>query len=153
MQRNACETTSWFGGVLVVIATFIVAHPCYGGMSSATAPQVYECRINGQRVFSDQRCAADATQREMPQSNTMSAREAAIGYRSTTKTPTKRKSAPDEVDAQAKRRARCEALRNDKSTLTSRLRAGYNVKQGERLRDRLRKVDGEYYDLRCSGLQ
>jgi hypothetical protein len=153
MQRNACNSSAWCGTVLVVIATFIVGHACYGGMSSASASQIYECRINGQRVFSDQRCAAEATQHEMSQSNTMNAREAAIGYHSTTTTSTKRKSPPDEVDVNTKRQARCEKLRNDKSTLTSRLRAGYNVKQGERLRDHLRKVDGEYYDLHCSGLR
>jgi hypothetical protein len=119
------------------------------------AAQVYECKVNGQRIFSDQPCAADAAKREVTESNTMSAREANIGYRSSAikTTDTKRQRSAEADHTADKRLARCAKLNNDKLTVNSKLRAGYKNNEGERLRDRLRKLDGEYYDLRCSSLR
>jgi hypothetical protein len=119
------------------------------------AAEVYECRVNGQRIFSDQPCAADAAKREVTAANTMSAHEASIGYRSSAAQKTERKlpRKSDVDDVGEKRLARCTKLSNDKQTINSKLRAGYSNAQGERLHDRLRKVDNDYYELRCSSLR
>jgi hypothetical protein len=151
MRWNALGWQCWIGSLWVAAGLFTVMQLSHGEASSSIT-QVYECRVSGQRVFSDQPCAIDADKRVVPTPNNMNMREAAIDYRPSTTLPTKRKAATDEPNPHAKRKARCEALRNDKSKLTSRLRAGYTVKEGERLRERLRKVDSQYYDLRCSGL-
>lgn len=116
--------------------------------------KVYECLRNGQRVFSDQPCAADAKQREINSSNRMSAREAAINYRGTgisgrAKLKQQRANDNDEVDS---RQQRCLVLQGNKDNINSRMRAGYKNDEGERLRARLRKVDSEYYQLRCRDL-
>ena len=149
MRWNASRS-DWVGILLVCVGMFAAMLRCDGASPPTPTTHVYECRVNGQRLFSDQPCAAEAMQRDITVQNQISAQEAAIGYRSSSPVSTKRKSAPDETGPNSKRQARCAVLLNDKRYLTSRLRAGYTNNQGERLRDRLRKVDSQYYDLRCS---
>lgn len=149
MRWNAFRWKNWAISLWTTASLFTVTQLSYGASPSSIA-QVYECRVNGQRVFSDQPCAADAAQRDITVQNSVNARDAVIDYRPTSSTQAKRKSTSVVAEAKEKRQMRCEALQDEKSSLTSRLRAGYNVKQGERLRDRLRKVDSQYYDLRCS---
>lgn len=116
--------------------------------------RVYECVINGQRVFSDQVCAADARQRDISAPNRMAAQEAAIGYRAVGKSSA---IARQRVDAESSnddvKRSQCDALLQDKNYINSRMRAGYTNNEGERLRARLRKIDSDYYDLRCRTLR
>jgi Domain of unknown function (DUF4124) len=146
MSGKSMERNLWIAVTFIVVMCTI---------RPIDAAQVYECKVNGQRIFSDQPCAADAAKREITVENTMSAREANIGSRSSTpqKAKSNRQRKTDVDDADDKRQARCQKLSGDKQTINSKLRAGYNNNQGERLRDRLRKVDNEYYDLRCSSLR
>jgi hypothetical protein len=152
MQWSVLSRSRWVMELAVAVAAVMFApvHRCHG--ESPPITQVYECRINDQRVFSDQPCGAGAARREVTTPNNMSAREAKIGYRSSKSASTKRKSATEPA-SNAKRQARCDALLNEKSSLNSRLRAGYTNNQGETLRARLRKVDTQYYDLRCRFLR
>jgi hypothetical protein len=130
---------------------FATSESCGGQAYSFTfAQQVYECHISGQRVFSDQPCAADATRREVTITNTMQAKEADIGYKASPAKSHKPKPFAGLADPHDKQRERCTKLSNDKQRINTQLRAGYTGKQGERLRERLRKIDGEYFDLRCS---
>lgn len=112
--------------------------------------RIYECTIDGQRVFSDQVCAADARQRDISAPNRMTARETAIGYRAAAEsTGTARSRAAAELSNGDVPQARCAALLRDKNYINSRMRAGYTNNEGEHLRARLRLIDSEYYDLRC----
>jgi len=135
---------------IVVGVLFAVGKICHGEVNSTTIAQVYECRVNGRHIFSDQPCAVDAAKREINATNTMSAREAEIGYKASPLEHGKRKSVADDTDPRDKQRQRCIKLSNDKQNVTSRLRSGYSNNQGERLRERLRKIEAEYFELKCS---
>ena len=117
--------------------------------SISTNAHVYECVANGQRVFSDQVCGDDAQQREIAPSNRMVATDTRNLH---TALRTQKKRASSNNDALESRKQRCAKLRSNKESLTERMRAGFSARQDEKLHERLRKVDNDYYELRCSGL-
>lgn len=111
---------------------------------------IYECEVAGHRVFSDQPCGDDAKQREVRSANSMDAYEVDTGKKSTATATNRTKYAKDDVVEAARKKAdRCGKLSDRKEALQARMRNGYSGKAGERMQDTLRKIDGEYYDLRC----
>lgn len=117
--------------------------------SRQTSTQVYQCAANGERIFSDHPCGADAVLREIAAPNRMASQE----VRGPMKHSATRSGAhedPVETD-QEKRIRHCKKLRADRDRLDARLRAGYSGKEGERLRDRLRQLQSDYYESHCAG--
>jgi hypothetical protein len=117
---------------------------CQPPTSSATT-QVYECKVEGRRIFSDQPCAADAKQRDIGESNRMDAQPVSI---TTPDAPVKKKRVVDSSDKK-QRVARCNRIREQLENIRSQERAGYTAKQGERLRERRVKLDEQYRSQRC----
>jgi hypothetical protein len=115
---------------------------------------VYQCVIDGQKVFSDRACGEGSQSRDIPAPNRMEAYEPGRPKSAETKSSSE-KPAKNTASAAAKRVAeknkRCAKLRADQQLLTSRLRAGYSLREGERLNERLSKLNAEYYALRCAG--
>src|ERR1700730_7651030 len=46
-------------------------------------------------------------------------------------------------------RAVCDQIEATKKAIDARMREGYSSEEGELLRERLRKLSSEYYELRC----
>lgn len=112
--------------------------------------RVYQCIRDGQRILSDQVCGADAQARDVEVANRMQPTEIPHG-----KTDSKSDSAPVRkrvrvADAGDDARARCVKLARDKRSIDERMRTGYSGAQGERMRERLRKINDEYFERRCS---
>jgi ribosome recycling factor len=53
--------------------------------------------------------------------------------------------------SQDTRRQRCAKIQKARDALVNQMRAGFSARQDEKLHERLRKLDNEYYELRCSG--
>jgi hypothetical protein len=116
------------------------------GIHNADATSVYECMINGQRVFSDQRCGNDAQQRKIDTPNSMPAADIRV---SKTEQPIKARRANLGSDDYAKKRLACRRIREQIDAVHSHMRTGYNAAQGERLNDKLRKLNERYAQQRC----
>ncbi|MGE0114128.1 MAG: hypothetical protein AB7T07_04505 [Steroidobacteraceae bacterium] len=120
--------------------------PSIGGSivsNVAHSTSVYECIVNGQRMFSDQRCAADARQREIDTPNRMVAQDT-TDKPATTHPPRR----SNYIDL-SKQRLACNRIRDQIDTVHSHMRSGYNGTQGERLNERLRKLNDRYAQQRC----
>jgi hypothetical protein len=115
------------------------------------AVQIFECNVNGQRVFSDHSCGDDAVQRDVLVTNTMEASKVTSEKTVTSKKPRtgKHTSSTDDHD---KRRQQCAHIQKSRDALHDKMRAGYTAKQDERLHGRLRKLNDDYFQLRCSGV-
>jgi hypothetical protein len=111
---------------------------------------VFECRINGQRIYSDQRCGSNADERPILAPNRMDAQDTGI------------LSSPDDVIARSRSertnasepvfdasRSECSSIDEKKDSINARMREGYTSPEGEWFRDRLRVLGARYYELRC----
>lgn len=111
---------------------------------------VFECRVNGQRIYSDQRCGSSADERPIPAPNRMDAQDTSI------------LSSPDAVLARSRSertnakepvvdatQSECRRIEEQKNSIDARMREGYTSLEGERFRDRLRGLAARYYELRC----
>ena len=111
---------------------------------------VFECRVNGQRTYSDQRCGSMSEEHPIQTPNRMDAQDTGI------------LSSPEEVLARSRserRHAReqviatqngdCSSIEDEKNSIDARMRKGYTASEGERFRERLRVLSARYYDFRC----
>lgn len=115
------------------------------------AVQVYECVINGQHVFSDHACGDNAKQRDVVVANRMDTVDSHTLKQSSK--PSKAAHRQTRTSAADERRQKCARIRKSKDAIDERMKAGFSAKQDERLHDRLRKLNDEYFEQRCSGLQ
>jgi hypothetical protein len=111
---------------------------------------VFECRVNGQHIYSDQRCGSAADERVIHAPNRMDAQDTSI------------LSTPDAVIARSRSersnakapgaslvQSECASIEEEKNSINARMRHGYTSSEGEGFRDRLRFLGARYYDLRC----
>jgi hypothetical protein len=119
---------------------------CSACSSKANGAAVYECKVNGQRIFSDQRCSEDATQREISTPNGMTAPKVTTSKSSA---PVARRQSSDSSSDTDKRRETCRKIRQQIDDVHSHMRTGYTAAQGERLNQRLRKLNERYAQQRC----
>jgi hypothetical protein len=121
------------------------------GLPSSRIATVYECQQRGERVFSDRRCGSNAQARAIEAPNGMEPPDPSVVELSQSEhdpapvavspaTPVARSDGQD---------IRCRAIEEEKERIDARMREGYRSAEGERLRDRLRTLDADYYDLRC----
>jgi len=134
---------------ILLMSTFVASN----SVNADPAVQVFECNINGQRVFSDHACGDDAVQRDIEVANRMDAVKVSSHSASKEKTPrSSRKHSEAGNDDHDKRRQQCARIQKSRDSLHDKMRAGYTAKQDERLHDRLRKLNDDYFQLRCSGV-
>ena len=122
-------------------------------VSADPVTQVFECNINGQRVFSDHACGDDAVQRDVAVANRMDAVKV-TGNKSSeanSSRPSRRPAAGN--DEHDKRRQQCARIQKSREALMDKMRAGYTARQDERLHTRLRKLNDDYFELRCSSVR
>lgn len=126
------------GGALLVGALLVA-------FASRAEPVVYACDKDGQRVYSDQPCGANAARQEIPTSNRMAAQDTRILQKKSA--PAARRVAAD--DTAAKQRQLCNRNREQTQRLHARMRSGYSAAQGVRYDQRLRELADQYRSERC----
>lgn len=116
------------------------------------ARAVYRCKAQGLTTFSDTPCAANAQVYEADTSRVSSFEPV--------ETPVSRRAAaPKKVArarqdgsiaaAQARHAAECERVNDALREIESKMRAGYSVQEGERLKERQSKLDKKRKAARC----
>lgn len=112
---------------------------------------VFECRTEGQRVFSDRRCGPNVEVRAIGVPNRMDAQDTSIlstPEAVLARSQYERRDATD-VPATGGNQGECQALEQEKNSIDARMRSGYTSQEGEWYRERLRAIAARYYDLRC----
>ena len=121
---------------------------CVGALAllntAVAAATIYRCESANGLVFSDTPCAADAAVHETDDSRVTVYEAPPISERaseprsklSTTTKSTAAKSARKSAAADAKRQATCAKLEQSLREVRTKLRTGYGVKEGERLKSR-----------------
>jgi hypothetical protein len=57
------------------------------------------------------------------------------------------------TDERDQRRQQCARIQKSRDAINDKMRVGYTAKQDERLHDRLRKLNDDYFELRCSSVR
>jgi hypothetical protein len=114
------------------------------------AAVVYRCTVEGVTVYSDRPCepAAATYQPDTSRVSTYSPPPAAPSTPPQPQTEHKRERAAAGKD-QARHAAVCERLRDGLKDIAARMRAGYNVKQGEQLRERKARLEQQRRAQKC----
>ncbi|HEU4600933.1 MAG TPA: hypothetical protein VFS24_03140 [Steroidobacteraceae bacterium] len=117
----------------------------------ARADTIYRCDSGGTITFSDRPCGADAQKFE-PNLNLVSHYEPVATHVVTEVQSRPVKEAPPDASIaqlQAKHAEECRRIRESLGTIRSQMRAGYNAKQGERMKERERKLNESRRAKRC----
>jgi hypothetical protein len=121
------------------------------GASPAFPTAVYRCVVEEVVTFSDRPCDAEA-KHYAPESEWVSTVEVAKPFSPSTRAPERkvqRVQSGSIAAAQAKHKEECARIEESLREVRSKLRAGYDVKQGERLKDRDRKLKADLRSKRC----
>jgi hypothetical protein len=112
---------------------------------------VYRCIVGGVTTYSDRPCAPESAPYQ-PDTSRVSTYDPPPPSRETAPDAPPRKSPPRARAAgadQVRRAAACERIRNSLKEVAGRMRAGYDVKQGERLRERKAKLEQQRRAQKC----
>lgn len=133
-------------GVAVVILAS--ASSC---ANAASAPTIFRCVENDVVAYSDRPCGADASE-YAPSDARISILEVTPPAR-TKAVRAKPKPARDDtasIAAAQREHARdCSKIERSMRDIRLKMRSGYDVKEGERLRDRQRKLAAEHREWHC----
>ncbi len=133
-------------GITVVLLTF--ASPF---AEAAAAPTIFRCVENDVVAYSDRPCGPSASEYEASDSR-ISILE--VTPPSRTK-PVRIKPKPTKTDSvsiatnQVEHARDCAKIERSMRDIRSKMRAGYDAKEGERLKDRERTLTAQHRDLRC----
>ena len=121
--------------------------------ANSHAETIFRCKLEGVVTFSDRPCGADA-QTYQPNTSRVSEYEpvpaALTAHAQKTSAPEKHtRAAPSIAEVQAKHAADCMRIRDSLGAVRDKMRAGYNAKQGELLKDRERKLNESRRAKRC----
>ena len=118
---------------------------------SVSAATLYRCTIAGVTTYSDRPCAPDAVPYEPDTSRTSTYSPPPAGPAATavqpSRTPASRRRSGGED--QVRHAAACERLRSALKDVAARMRAGYSIKQGEKLRERKTKLEQQRRAQKC----
>ncbi len=145
------------GGVLLTA----VAVLAFAGTEEATmtGPEIdreqgqliYQCTDGGQVVLSDRPCGPEAGSRWISPADInvheapSVSRRRSHGLRQSRVTP----ATADRAPAGKEEKATCERIAVELERMQSRMRAGYRAREGERLRERQRRLKERRYSLGC----
>jgi len=112
---------------------------------------VYRCTVHDVTVFSDRPCEPDAATYEADTSRVSTYSPPPTSPATISASPpSRRKSARASAGAdQVRRQAVCERLRDGLKEVAARMRAGYNAKQGEQLRERKARLEAQRRAQKC----
>ena len=123
-----------------------------GLLYALTLAVIYRCTVAGVTTFSDKPCATESVPYE-PDTSRVSTYDPPPASRTAAPAPPPR-SAPARRRGssdrdQVRHSAECERLRNALRDLAARMRAGYNARQGEQLRERKVKLQRQRRAQKC----
>jgi hypothetical protein len=113
---------------------------------------VYRCTVHDVTVFSDRPCEPDAATYEADTSrvSTYTPPPPSPAAKPVPQPRAHRSRAPVAAGAdQARHAADCERMGNALKDVAARMRAGYNAKQGEQLRERKARLEGQRRAKKC----
>lgn len=123
-----------------------------GSLCALALALIYRCTVGGVTTFSDRPCAPEAAPYQPDTSRVSTYDPPAAGPATAQAKPPRnapaRRRRSDGAD-QVRHAAECERLRNALRDVAERMRAGYNVKQGERLRERKSKLEQQRRAQKC----
>ncbi|MET0534610.1 MAG: DUF4124 domain-containing protein [Steroidobacter sp.] len=121
-------------------------------LTTVAEAAIYRCDSAGGIVYSDRPCAVDATVHENDNSRVTVYEAPSISTRASEPRPKAKaaeKAALKNAAAYAKHRASCAKLEQSLREVRSKLRTGYGVKEGERLKARQRQLAERRRTQRC----
>lgn len=107
---------------------------------------VYECRTQGQRVFSDASCGSDAAVRSIQAPSRMDPQDTSILAQPVAE-PARFNRTP--AGSPGGNRTLCMQIETERDAINARMRGGYGAGEGEVLRERLRNLSDLWYEERC----
>ncbi len=122
-----------------------------GPLCALAVVLVYRCTVGGVTTFSDRPCAPEAVPYEPDTSRVSTYEPPPVSPPLTSAPPPKnvpRRRASGGHD-QVRHAAECERLSNGLRDVAARMRAGYNAKQGEQLRERKSKLERQRRAQKC----
>lgn len=135
----------------LAIFTSAIAQPTMVDASPGFPSAVYRCVVEQVVTFSDRPCDAEA-KRYTPESEWVSTVEVSKPPTTPRRVPTRqvaRAQTSSIAAAQAKHKEECARMEEALREVRSKLRAGYDVKQGQRLKARDRKLNADLRSKRC----
>lgn len=135
-------------GIIFPIAALTVA-------VAGDAPTIYRCEQAGATIYSDRPCAADASAHELDDSRvTVYAAPATFGRATSavTKRPAavRPKAHRQGAASPERRQVRCAKLDQSLRDVRTKMRTGYGVEEGERLKERHRRLAAQRRSEKCS---
>jgi Domain of unknown function (DUF4124) len=131
---------------IAVLVSFHVA-------SASAASTIYRCEMNGVKTFSDRPCAADSPEYVPDDQRVSTVKVEGVPSLTQTRPAARSKaSAPGKGSIaadQLKHKEGCARIDRSLSEIRSKMRAGYDAKQGERLRERQRKLTLDRREKKC----
>lgn len=113
---------------------------------------VFECIINGQRVFSDSPCGTKVKVHEIAQPNLMKAQSTGPTHEIPQEVLRLQPHQVRQIEAikpQVSNKSLCRQIEAEIESINARMRQGYTSRQGEWYRERLRQLDNRLHELRC----
>ena len=122
-----------------------------GSVCALALVLVYRCTVGGVTTYSDRPCAPEAVPYQ-PDTSRVSTYDPPPPGRTEPAAPLRksptRKGAAAGAD-QVRHDAACERISNSLRAVAARMRAGYDVKQGERLRERKARLEQQRRAQKC----
>lgn len=130
------------------LISFVIACSFANGASTST---IYRCVEDHIVTYSDRPCGPTADEYEANEARISILEVAPAATTKVARSKPKRAVAGSEsiAAAQAKHADNCAKLERSMRDIRSKMRAGYDARQGERLKDRQRKLSAKQRELRC----
>jgi hypothetical protein len=123
-----------------------------GSLYALALAVIYRCTVAGVTTYSDRPCAPEAVPYQ-PDTSRVSTYDPPPASQATAPAELPRKSRTRRRDTsgtdQARRVAACDRIRKSLRDVAQRMRAGYDVKQGERLRERKARLEQQRRAQKC----
>jgi hypothetical protein len=130
-------------------ALIVSLHPA----SASAASPIYRCEVSGVTTFSDRPCAADSSEYVPDDQRVSTVKVEHVAAATQTRPATRAKgSAPAKGSIaadQLKHKEECARIDRSLGDIRSKMRAGYDGKEGERLRERQRKLTLDRREKKC----
>ena len=138
----------WF---IAVPATTLIAS-LHVATAIAASP-IYRCEVSGITTFSDRPCAADSSEYVPDDQRVSTVKVEHVPAATQTRPATRAKrSAPGKTSIaadQLKHKEECARIDRSLGEIRSKMRAGYDAKEGVRLRERQRKLTLDRREKKC----
>lgn len=130
----------------------VLAHWLAASIASADSA-IYRCEVDGVMTYADRPCG-ERSAAHVPDASLVSTYDAPVvkntGSPKTRARPKRRAATSESIAAaQVEHAQECERIDTSLRDVRSRMRAGYNTKQGERLKERYSKLNAKRRSQRC----